>query len=47
LIIDNLTPEVMHRLNKILVKNGYNEPAIFKSKTEADNYINMVVGSQL
>ena len=47
LIIDNLTPEVMHRLNKILVKNNYNEPAIFKSKTEADNYINMVVGSQL
>lgn len=47
LIIDNLTPEVMYRLNKILVKNNYNEPAIFKDKTEADNYINMIVGSQL
>ena len=47
LIIDNLTPEVMHRLNKILAKNGYNAPARFKSRTESDNDINMVVGSQL
>jgi len=46
LIIDNLTPEVKHKLNKILVKNDY-APAIFKSKMEADNYIDMVIGSQL